>query len=107
MVMINRCMETVLPICDFDTYDNNVTTRGLIDSISFRWECKQKLVLFALIDRYKKIDDFAESHKKNILLALATHWFKCNENDEPWQLIKMFSHTSIYGSGGMVIEELY
>ena len=42
-----------------------------------------------------------------ILLALATHWFKCNENDEPWQLIKMFSHTSIYGSSGMVIEALY
>jgi len=67
MVMINRCMETVLPIFDFDTYDNNVTTRSLIDSISLRSECKQKLVLFALIDRYKKIDDFAESHKKNIV----------------------------------------
>ena len=39
----------------------------LIDSISFRSECKQKLVLFGLIDRYKKIDDFAESHKKNIV----------------------------------------
>ena len=107
--MINRCMETVLPICDFDTYDNNVTTRSLIDSISFRSECKQKLVLFALIDRYKKIVNLQSPIRRTlyILLGLATHWFKCNENDEPWQLIKMFSHTSIYGSSGMVIEALY
>lgn len=105
--MINRCMETVLSICDFD--DNNVTTRSLIDSISFRSECKQKLVLFALIDRYKKLMILQSPIIRTlyIWLALVTHWFKCNENDEPRQLIKMFSHTSIYGSGGTVIEALY
>lgn len=56
----------------------------------------------------QKIDDFAESHKKNIVYLVGfTRWLKCNENDEPRQLIKMFSHRSIYGSGGMVIEALY
>lgn len=38
----------------------------------------------------KKLNDFEESCKKNIniWLILATHWFKCNENDKPHHFIQ-------------------
>ena len=38
----------------------------------------------------KKLNDFEESCKKNIniWLVLATHWFKCNENDKPHHFIQ-------------------